>query len=88
MNDQPRRLVMRIIWTDRPAYADTKVTRVWFEGQSIRYTEDPTPQVVRDAKRKDVQMILDEEAYAKTGRSAVAIEEVDKIRKSVQEMFK
>jgi hypothetical protein len=60
---------VNIIWTDKPSNYDTRsITRVWFEKMGVRYTLADDVNYVYSAKLRDVQMILDDAAYALTGR--------------------
>jgi len=44
------------------------VARVWFEKAGLRYTVEWLNPKVKTARLKDVQIILDDEAYRISGR--------------------
>ena len=60
---------MNIIWVNKPAVYDTRnVTRVWFERTTALYTVGAETRPER-ARVGEIQMVLDDAAYALTGRN-------------------
>ena len=64
--------MMNIIWTNKPVHHDTRsVTQVWFNKSSVRYTTVHDNHVFT-AKLRDINVIVDDDAYREHRAAAYA----------------